>query len=109
MSNPLATFLRTSLPAGLEQGEAVQLFLHTFCRASVVPPELAPLTSKEQLADAYSELAREGWIRPADSSDQSQMPPTRPDYWIQVVRDFLLDHVPYDQSEGERLEKLLRR
>lgn len=109
MSIPLAAFLKASMPEGLDYPQAVQLFLHTFCCVGVVPPELAPLTSKEQMSNAYSELARGGWIRPGTGLTRPGVviSPTEPDHWTQLVRHFLLNQLPYERDEGERLEALL--
>jgi hypothetical protein len=110
MNSPLASFLRTRIPAGLHYAQAVQLFLHMFCRAGVVPSELAPLTSKEELANAYSELAAEGWIHASapSTTEQPDRPATEPEHWRSIVKSFLLKQIGYVPEQGERLERLLR-
>lgn len=98
MNNQLSSFLRERVPAGLEYDQAVQLCLHIFCRAGVVPIDLAPLTSKEGLADAFSELASEGWVH-LSSSNSSKLV-SDPAHWLAVVKSFMLGNTNRNSEQG---------
>jgi hypothetical protein len=60
--NLLTSYLIERAPQGLEYRDAAQLCQWLFCCESGVPDDIRPLT-KEVLADAFSELAAQGWVR----------------------------------------------
>jgi hypothetical protein len=98
--NGLAPYLSNHLPEGMAYPDAVQLCLRLYCTADGVPSELLPLT-KEALADAFSTLARSGWVCVAGSEQVAD-----PVHWLAVIRALLTKSPPsFDLKRAEVLAR----
>jgi hypothetical protein len=68
--HPLASYLQHRLPDGLGYWDATELCLRLYCTAGGVPGFLRSTLTREGLAEAFSELARRGWVHDIGSPRQ---------------------------------------
>ncbi len=92
--------LRRTCREGITLSDAQQLFLWLFCTTRGVPTDLEPVT-KEVLASTFAALAADRLIV-IDARGPPMARASTPAYWIELVRDFLLQQVSLDDSFRSR-------
>jgi hypothetical protein len=107
--HPLASYLQFKLPGGLGYWDATQLCLRLYCTANGVPDFLCPTLTLEGLAEAFSELARKGWVHDVESPLQALYGAqfhgvNDKGHWIEVITSiFKKGAGVIDHAKGEEL------
>ena len=96
----LAEYLVTQVPSGLPLSDAAQLCMRLYCTVEGVPEHLAPETSRDGLAEAFSFLAVHGWVL---AEDAKTVPTTR-ESWLAIVQSVTRPtELKYDMDKGEAI------
>jgi hypothetical protein len=72
--------------------------------------KLAISVTKEALAEAFSERAKDGWIHsePSKPAAKTCLSPADPAHWYAAVKSFFLGRVTLDSARNQTLQALLQ-